>query len=183
MEFGDPMRRSVMYLWAFVSILLTGGSMLHAQQALMANGGKAVVFKGSSVTEVSVHYSLDEKTFRLGGRVYPEGGAEYFQMVENNKKKFDVLTRVQTKDGRIWFDNAPVEVGHQIESVRQALQWGDSIACIGIIPVATKAWSSNKAYALIVFSSKTRKGGYKELGHTGKVEPNLILIDPIESVE
>jgi hypothetical protein len=162
-------------------LLLEGGAVMHGQKALIVNPGGAVIYKNATITMVDVKVSGDEKTFTHEGRSYPFGGQSYWAMEESNRKKYNILDHIKIVKGKLLFDGVVMDVGGPVEQVYQALNWGDSVACLGFIPHTPKAWwEAKKAHAVLVFSPKEKRGGYLGLTLAGKVNYQLSLIDPIE---
>lgn len=157
------------------------GTLLSGQQALFVSPGGIVALNKNSISITNKELSADEMTFKYGGRVYPNGGSVFVEMIKQNSIKYNVLDHIRTKDRKIWFDGSIIDVGVQVLSLDVALRWGEQIACLGLIPHTKMNWlEPNNAYALIIFSPKTGKGGHKGLYLEGKGSSNLWLLDPID---
>lgn len=153
----------------------------NGQQALLLFGN-AVTYKDGKLSEMQVEFIDGGKAFIHAGKQYPYGTSDYFEMVGKNKNIYSVLKNIQIENKKVKLDGAVIELNHPVESIYQALKWGERIACLGVIPVPSKAWSPSKAYALILINPQSRTGSLRELGRIGKAKPDLVLLDPIHSL-
>ncbi|WP_306589374.1 hypothetical protein [Geothrix sp. 21YS21S-4] len=165
-------------------VFAASGVEMNAQQALLLDSWSAIAYKNFKISSIELKVSNDEKTFLYDGQTYPYSGQAYWAMVENNRKKFNVLDHIRVEKGKLFFDGVVMDVGGPVEQIYQALSWGDSIACLGYIPHTPKAWwEPKKAHAIFVFSPTEKQGSYLGLTLAGKVNYQLTLIDPVEKGE
>lgn len=153
------------------------------QQALLLDGSRVITFHGQTITLSDKHFSEDEKTFTLNGRVYPDSGPNFWGSIRVSTEKHSVLDHLRVQDGKIFYDGASVEVGGKALSLYQAVCWGDLVACLGIFQVTDRKpawWEGDKAYALVLFSPKTKTGAHELLTAAGKrAKFDLRLVDPL----
>lgn len=168
----------------FIGLFLAWGCVVtNAQQILFVNpGGIVVIEKCNTIAMVGKNLSKDEMTFEHEGRTYPNGGQAYFDMLEKNPIKYNVIDKVLVRDGKIQFDGKAIDVNVKVDRIYKALKWGDLIACLGIIPNESKHWLEPKnAHALIIFSPISGKGSFKVLYlDAGKAGCDMWLLDSVE---
>ena len=163
-------------------LTLTAQVALSGQQALFVSPGGLVIFSNNTISTMDGKLSENELTIEHEGKIYPNSGLLFDEMIKQNSQKYNALPHIKIQNNSIMFDDRAIEIGVNVLQVDVALCWGELIACIGDIPHASKHWlEPNTSKALIVFSPMTKIGTFKGLYLGEKASCRIWLLDPIHS--